>query len=242
MNFKQTLAKHFPKAMPEADFVSRTYQALFKHGFNRLNTIACVSVCRDELTYPLVDKIYHTWGEAFNFSSLAGMLFLGKTGFSAAKHHAPETDGRERYTFFALPHIAIGAKGEIGLCYRPGRREASNACGALMAFHQEMVSGHLSLELDPDDIEQSLLKQHLFRKIKYGEIPDLISLTKLTHETILEDLERMISLTVDPTRSDYAVLSGIQVHGPEKVNYIWPGLVYTVIAGQRHDLPLGTAS
>jgi hypothetical protein len=236
MSFQQALTAHFPNAMPEADFVGRTYQALLKHGFNEPNTIACVSVCRDELTAPLVKKIYQTWGEAFNLSSLAGMLFAGKTGFQAAEGHAPKEGGRQRYTYFALPHIALGAEGEVGLCYRPGRAEASGACGALIAFYQEMVGGQLSLQLNPDDIEQSLLKQHLFRKIKYGQVPDLITLTKLTYQTILEDLERMISLTVDPAGSDYAVLTGIQIHDPDQKDYVWPGTLYVVVNGQRHEL------
>ncbi|CAF4120736.1 unnamed protein product, partial [Rotaria sordida] len=30
------------------------------------------------------------WGQAFICGSLGGMLFCGKTGFSAAHHHAPD--------------------------------------------------------------------------------------------------------------------------------------------------------
>jgi len=234
VNFQQTLSKYFPNTLSEADFVSRSYQALQEYGFEGANTIACVGVCRDEITYPLVDKIYRAWGEVFNFSSLAGMLFLGKTGFSAAQHHAPHKDGLERYVFFALPHIAIGAGGEIGLCYRSGRSGASGACGALMAFRQEMLDGHVNIALDPDDIEQSLLKQRLFPKIKYGEVPDLVPLTKMAHEAIVEDLERIISLTVDTSHSNYAVLTGIQIHGSD-VNYVWPGALYAVVDGQRRE-------
>lgn len=59
------------------------------------------------------------------------MLFLGKTGFLAAQHHAPNEEGRERYVYFALPHIGVDAKGEIGRHDRPGRLQPSHACGAL---------------------------------------------------------------------------------------------------------------
>ncbi|MFQ5593320.1 MAG: hypothetical protein ACE5HA_04160 [Anaerolineae bacterium] len=236
MSFRSALNQHFPNAMPESEFVRRTYQALLRHGFSEPNTIACVGVCRDELTRPLVDEIQHTWGEAFNFAGLAGMLFLGKTGFSAAQHHAPRMDGRERYVFFALPHVAIDSAGGIGLCTREGRQEPSHACGALIAFQQELAGGRLSLAFDPDDVEQSLLKQRLFPKIEGSKASDLVALTKLAHEVIVEDLERMIDLTVDPAHSDYAALTGIQVHGPGKTNYIWPGTLRTVVSGQRHDL------
>lgn len=41
-----------------------------------------------------------------------------------------------------------------------------------------------------DDLEQSLLKQRLFRKLRDKEIPDLVTLTKIAHSVIREDLER----------------------------------------------------
>ena len=237
MNFQQMLNLHFPNTLTEAQFIEDSHRALNVYGFYGPNSISCVSVCRDEITYPLVDKIYQTWGEAFNFSSLAGMLFLGKTGFNAAHHHAPTIEGRERYVYFAMAHIAIDADGEIGRCQRPGQHETSGACGALMAFRNEMLDGQLNIELDPDDIEQSLLKHRLFPKIKYGDVPDLITLTKITWQTITEDLERIISLTVNLNHSDYAVLTGIQIHGSEN-NYVWPGTLYAMVNGQRHEVTL----
>ncbi len=69
-------------------------------------------VCRDEISQPLVVLIKEKWGEAFNFCSLAAMFFAGKTGLKAAMHHCPVVEGKERYVFYALPHIAIGAKGQ----------------------------------------------------------------------------------------------------------------------------------
>jgi len=77
----------------------------------------------------------------------------------------------------------------------------------------------------------------LFPKIKYGDVPDLISLTKMTYQTITADLERIISLTVDLSHSDYAVLTGIQIHGSED-NYVWPGTLYAMVKGQRREVSL----
>ena len=238
MKFRQILDAHFPGTITEADFVISSYKALSVHGFNDENTIACVGVCRDEITRSLLDSIQKVWGEAFNFSSLGGMLFLGKTGFSAAHHHAPVDEGRERYVYFVMAHIAIDKKGEIGVCYRPGRPGSSGACGALIAFREEMLDGSLELELEMDDVEQSLLKHRLFRKIRYGDFPDLVTLTKIAYEVILEDLEYLIESTVDTTVSDYAILSGVQIHGPDREQYICPGAMYVVKNGQQDELVL----
>ena len=142
--------------------------------------------------------------------------------------------------YYALPHIAIGPDGEFGLYYRPGRQKASHACGALMAFQHELESGSLQLAPDPDDIEQSVLKRNLLRKIRYGDVPNLLSLTRIAHDVILEELERMIHLTVDPTRSDYGLFTGIQIHAPEGRHFVWPGAAYVVMGGKRLSLSAGT--
>jgi hypothetical protein len=141
--------------------------------------------------------------------------------------------------YYALPHIAIGPDGEFGLYYRPGRQKASHACGALMAFQHELESRSLQLAPDPDDIEQSVLKRHLLRKIRYGDVPNLLSLTRIAHEVILEELERMIRLTVDLTRSDYGLFTGIQIHAPEGRHFVWPGAAYVVMGGKQLNLSSG---
>lgn len=238
MSFATALQTYFPGALPEADFVSQTHQALQEFGFSAQNSIACISLCRDERTYPFILKIYETWGESFNFSSLAGMLFLGKTGLNAAYRHAPQEGGRERYVHFAMPHIALSDRGEVGLIQRPGQAQISGACGALLTFQAELSDGSLNLGLDPDDLEQSLLKQRLLKEIRYGDVPDLVTLTRLARQVILQDLERMISLMIDTATCDYAVLSGIEIHASDLNDYIWPAEMYAVVNGQRHELSL----
>lgn len=237
MGFGERLSEVFPGALPEADFVERSARALSPSGFNTDNTIACVGLCRDEITHSFTEIIKKTWGEAFNFSSLAGMLFLGKMGFLAAQHHAPNIAGRERYVFYALPHIAIDREGDIGKCERAGRHGESHACGALYAFQKEMEGGKLRLGLDFDDVEQSLLKIRLLQEIHYGTVPDLSELTRVTLGVIQKDLDRMIGLTVDAGKSDYAIFTGIQIHGPD-ANYVWPDASYCVVEGVRSELTL----
>lgn len=238
MTFASALEAAFPGARPEGSFLDAVSAALAARGFHRDNTIACVGVCRDEICYPFLRGVRERWGEAFNLCGLGAMIFAGKTGFSAAIHHAPDAGERHRFVFFHLPHVALGEGGEPGVVHRRGQAVASGACGALLAFRKELASGHVRLSLDPDDPEQSLLKQALLSRIPYGQVPDILALTRLVHEAGLADVERMIGLTVDAAHSDWAVVTGIQVHGPMGADWAWPGTVYTVIRGQRGDVSL----
>jgi len=238
MSFTNALNEHFPGAKPESEYVAWSLEALTPHGFDNPNTIACVAVCRDELTRPFAALVRKTWGEAFSLGSLGGMVLLGRTGFLAAMHHAPTIGGRQRYAFFAMAHIGIGDDGEIGRCWRKGVDEPSGACGALLAFRSELHSGDLRVELDQDDVEFSLLKQRLMRRLKYGYVPNLSRLTFLTHEVIIHDLERMLETAVDPTTSNYGVFTGIQIHGPDFKTWIWPGTSYAIVNSVRHNLKI----
>lgn len=101
---------------------------------------------------------------------------------------------------------------------------------------QDCSRREISLDLNPDDVEQSLLTQRLFGKIGFGEIPDLVTLTKITQHIIREDLERMIRLTADPSTTDYAVFTGVQIHGPAHKDWIWVETSYVVVDGVRKPL------
>jgi len=237
MNYTDVLKQYFDRVYTEVDFVRKSYQALESLGFNDTNTIAGKCICRDEISQSVRSVIKHMWGEAFNFSSLAGMFFAGKTGLAAAMHHAPIANGKERYVFYVLPHIAINQEGRIGVCRREGREEESTACGALNAFQKEMASGRVNLTMDNEDVEQSLIRMRLLREIPYGHVPDLLELTRTTLKTIQADLEATIGKVVDTRKSNYALISGIQIHGPSG-NFVWPADCYAVVNGSRQDITL----
>ncbi len=237
MEFTEVLKQYFPVVFTEVDYVKKTYSALKKRGFNDDNAFASVCVCRDEISQTVRSIIKHVWGEAFNFSSLAGMFTAGKTGLRASMHHAPRVDGKERYVYYVVPHIAINEEGRTGFCKRKGIKEDSNACGALCHFLDELHQGKLHITLDEEDIEESLIKRRLLKEIPYGHIPDLLELTKITRKVIQADLENVIEKVVDKTKSDYAVLTGIQIHAPE-TNYIWPADSYVVIDGEKEEIQI----
>jgi Limiting CO2-inducible proteins B/C beta carbonyic anhydrases len=234
MAFEDILRTHFGKVLTEVDFVKKTYKALEKFGFSDDNTIAAVCVCRDEISQSLRSIIKHIWGEAFNLSSLGGMFFAGKTALKAAMHHAPKGDGKERYVYYAMSHIAIDEGGRMGFCSRKGIKE-SQACGALCGFLGELQEKKVNVSIDDEDAEQSHLKMRLLKEIPYGHVPDLLELTRIAQKVIFADLEKAIHATVDIKKSDYALITGIQVHGPEK-NYVWPAKCYAVIDELTYEL------
>lgn len=255
MSYEIVLKKYFDKVYTEIDFVKRTYNALNQFGFNAENAIACVACCRDEISQTLPGLIKDIWGEAFNLSSLAGMFFAGQTGLIAAMHHAPNVEGKERYVFYALPHIAIDAEGNLGVCKRTGREGESTACGALNVLQKEIslkvqkfnsskVQNTKPLnhetakplnKIDNDDIEMSLIRMRLLREIPYGYVPDLLELTKITQQVVQKDIEHALNTIIDRNKNDYAMLTGIQIHGHDN-NYICPASCYAVVNNEKIQL------
>ncbi|CAI7794167.1 unnamed protein product, partial [Closterium sp. NIES-53] len=158
------MAATFPRAMQEEAFMKAVSQELSKLGFKRDNCIALVSTCRDEVCRPVVSLVDQEFGLSFNIAGLGGVLNCGSTGFKAAMSHSPEfrceTDGavKERYIFFAFPHVSIGESGEVGSLLRRGRGKPSSACGALIAIQNDINAGKATVS-DPYDEEYVLLKK-----------------------------------------------------------------------------------
>ena len=129
--------------------------------------------------------------------------------------------GKERYVFFSMPHIAIDSDGNVGGISRPNRPGASSACGALIACTGDLKREGLESNCrtpgvhDPLEPEYSILKQRLARRLRHEGVDssklDLVSVTKAAERTITSDLEYLIEKAVDPKKADYAVFTGVQV-------------------------------
>ncbi|MEN8114086.1 MAG: hypothetical protein ABFS21_06830 [Actinomycetota bacterium] len=227
-------------AIAPGEFVRSTTLLLGEHGFTPGNSIAGVAVCRDEIAGPLVGDVEAIWGSSFSLAGLAGLTTAGRTGFTAAAHHSPIVDGRRHMVIYGLAHIGIARDGTIGQVTRPGVPEPSTACGALVAFHGELVDGTASPAFDPDNVEQSLLAQRLLPLIDETNPPSLLDLTRLAAGAIEEDLlgalERLIDNEPEPLNA--ALITGIQVHGPDGIELVWPRSAHTVAADGAEALDL----
>jgi len=232
--FHQTLQTHFPGALSMTDYMAKTYQCLGAYGFCEENTMAMVSSCRDEIADSLFVEVIRYWGKTFNCCSLAGFIMMGKTGLAAAIDHTPIVDDVRRIIFYAMPHIAISKEGEIGKIYRDGVQKISHACGALGSIVEELKFSSPKLEMDMQDIEQTIIRQKILSTINYGDKPDLIGITKSASQIICSDVEKLLN-TLDRSVFKYAVITGIQIHGPMDTHWIYPQAFYVV----GSDLPGG---
>ncbi len=237
MSVEDIVRAHFPGAFEEEAFVKRSALTLLQdHGFTAENTLACVGVCRDELCHPLTRKIREMWGDTFDLSSLAGMPWLGRSGYSALRQHAPMIRNRLRYIFFIFTHIGIGPAGELGLCARPGRPGLVPTCGALSLILDELRAGKENIPFDTEDVERCLLRERLKREPEVDGDIGLIDLTKIAHRASLTDLEDLAGTVFNPETDDIAILSGVQIHGPDGTTLVWPGSSSVVVRGRRSEI------
>lgn len=241
--FQDVLQKIFPGATAIDEFVFQTKETLVQKGFYpHVNTFVCVGLCRDEITSPLEEKVEAMWGQAFICGSLAGMLFCGKTGFSAAHHHAPDN---ARIVYYCFTHIAIDHEGQIGSVYRTrsGMTKQTTACGALAAFTAEITENRLNLKFDEDDIEMSTLKKYIVRKTGLSthpkHPPDLLTVTMAAYQVITSDLERYAKIDAEEFKErEYALFTGVQIHGPDGSDFCWLGKASFLSKGTYTPLTL----
>jgi len=226
-HFLKALQKHFPGAIPLSVYMQKTVEALVPYDFEDENTMGMVAICRDEITDPLFEAVVKYWGKTFNCCSLGGFVLMGKTGLAAAKGHTPLFDGLRRFTFYAMPHIAISRYGEVGKVSREGLTDVSHACGALEAIAAELHAGQIMLQMDMQDIEQTILRQKILSELKYGTCPNLVDLTKLSSQIIAKDVGNLLC-ELDTDVFHYSVMTGVQIHGPLESQWIYPQEFYIV--------------
>lgn len=255
------ITEHFPSALGVDDYMARVEIALHTYGFTGHNTIACCNLCRDEATFTLKDKVEAIFGSSFSTNGLGGVLSCGVIGIKAGLSHAPVSPatGKEQYVFFSFPHIGIDSTGIVGNISRPGRGGASGACGALIAACGQIREAGLEASVKKPGVhesqnpEYSILTQRLARRMQYEGTPpntvaqmNLVDMTNVAERTITDDLEFLIKQSVDTSKADYAVVTGVQIHnwGPDfddhspNLEFVSPSSMYVVVDGKRTHLNL----
>lgn len=121
-------------SLPATAYLDRVTAALAPHDFALERTFAAVSLCRDELTQPLMGDIAARYGLPFSLGGLGAVPSLGRTGWEACLSHVPHLGGRGHLLVFGFPHIGIGPSGVIGESLRRHQDAPTPTCGALVAL------------------------------------------------------------------------------------------------------------
>jgi hypothetical protein len=242
VTFTETLTRDFPGAVPANQFVIGTQNALAGFGVIRGTALPLIATCRDELAFGLTAELQRAWGGAFNMAGLAGLFTLGRTGVIAARGHAPLIEGRRTFVLIGLAHVGLGASGVIGECERPGVPGVTHACGALLAIGDALRSDDVRISdypyLDPEDPEQSRLRDLIAPRVSDHAKADLLEITRIARELIDEGTADVVNvLRNDELPADIAVFTGIQIHGPRGADYVQPSLaVFDRADGETTEL------
>lgn len=231
------LEQRYGETVAVDDFMTWSEWALARVGFRPSNCLPVVAVCRDELMAGFGRAVRDVWGQPFEAGSLAGLVFLGRTGVQAALGHVPGEDGRHRFVLFCFTHIGIDEEGTVGRVQRRGMYRASAACGALASFRAQLEAGERHFEIDPDDVEQSLLRRRLLALIDADATPSLPDLTELARRACVEDMTRFIELARAAEPVDVAFISGVVVHLPSGIDHVADVRAEVVIDGAAVLLP-----
>ena len=126
------LTKYFNGYMTGMEAEMLIAEQLEKRGFTSYNTLFADCICPDEINHddPDEDISAHftkRWGEVFNLGGLAGLPFVGQTGWNAFSSHVPK-DGN--IVVLYAPHVGVDSEGVIGKVKRNGQEESSATCGA----------------------------------------------------------------------------------------------------------------
>jgi len=135
----------------------------------------------------------------------------------------------------AIASVCI-CRDEISQTLRKGIKE-SHACGALCVFLGELREKKVIVSIDDKDAEQGHLKMRPLKEIPYGNVPDLLELTQIALKVIQTDFKQAMQETVDGKKSDYALITGIQIHGLDGT-YIWPAECYAFVNGIKKVVTL----
>jgi hypothetical protein len=242
VTFIETLTRDFPGAVPANQFVSGTQNLLAPFGVIRGTALPLIATCRDELAFGLTAELQRAWGGAFNMAGLAGLPTLGRTGVIAARGHAPLIEGRRTFVLIGLTHVGLGANGAIGECERPGVPGITYACGALLAVGDALRSDDVHISdypyLDPEDPEQSRLRDRIAPRVTDQVKANLLEITTIARELIDESTADVVNILRDDKHpADIALFTGIHIHGPRGADYVQPSLaVFDREGGETTDL------
>lgn len=192
-------------------------------GFTRANTLAAVSICRDELTQHLLAEVELRWGPAFGLGGLGGVPVLGRTGWGACLSHVPDDTGRGRLLVFGLSHLGVGPEGGLGHSLRRGQGSMTATCGALSSILATWDGDAVGDRTDSDLADQ---EADLLRRLIAAELDDrptdIVEITRAAADAVVKEMNAQLESLSPWDRMDVALFTGMQLHVPDDVDHVLP--------------------
>ena len=213
-----SIRKNFPGAMKNDEVERLIAEKLIEMGFTKENTLFADSSCPDEICHDDPDEdltflFQRRWGEVFPLAGLAGLPFVGKTGWEAFTSRCPR-DGNVVVLF--APHVGIDGDGNVGSIKRKGQKEATKACGAAIGAYKALINDQESGNFQNGyaDYQMDTIKHLLKPHCKYvSQQSNAISiLTYKMYDIIHNFLNQVIDLQWQTQHSKLAVVGGIMLN------------------------------
>jgi hypothetical protein len=221
------LFKLFPGAQDSASMDSKVAKTLNKYGYTSDNTLFATSTCPDEVNAKqgeMIELMKARWGENFALGGLAGLPFVGKSGFGAYVHHVP--DNGKLFIVFA-PHVGIDFDGKVGALKRLSQKGVSTACGASIGAYNAIIKEALenkepgkgttgSKTGDAFDAQISYIKTKLKSRMKgIDTAPDPIAfVTYQMYAITREFIDEVLAATnLFEDAGEVCLLGGIMING-----------------------------
>ncbi|HTO01899.1 MAG TPA: hypothetical protein VL068_14615 [Microthrixaceae bacterium] len=221
MPYIQALNSSFPGATSFANYLARVDRVTAPLGFDRANSFAAVSLCRDELAQSFLGEVERRWEQPFNLGGLGALPSLGRTGWDACLSHVPRESSRGHLIVFGMPHIGFDPDGTLGQTMRRHQNSATSTCGAMVGLLRSLTEGVTAPPEGLDDREAERLNEVM--RAQVDELPlDLLELTKVAAHAVDKEIWAEIEALGAHKSMDVAVFCGVQIHLPDDVDHIWP--------------------
>jgi len=234
---------HFEGALDGSDVLAKVVQVIEKRGFTPENTRYAQSVCPDEINQEegdITDIFTKYMGEVFNMGGLAGLPFIGRTGFAAFTHHVAD----EGHCFVLMaPRIGISATHKLGKYTRDGQHgQQVSACGAAVGAleHCECGKKPPSAKYDFLDSQMNFIirqvnanKKAILKNAKTEDekMKALVhQIWKIGKYMMLDDI---VHANFGGKNSKLLVLTGIQINMPRPYQDMFQPLTFTMLSKDK---------
>jgi hypothetical protein len=212
----------YPNARTGAE-VTEMYLGFLEKEYNAdlKKMLFATSLCSDDIN--VSTDFRRVLSRPFTMGGLGGLPYTGFTGMVAYGHHIP--DGGDGFIFYG-PHIGITDDGELGRMRRPGQKDVTNSCGALMLALERIKDkdGVYVPVNEENDYQQVLLERTVmpFKQQILTSANPVKEITDVTYQNIDQRIHRLVTLARDEFRTDRVfLLGGVIVNtSPELPDYV----------------------